>query len=109
MVNPAYIYPDFLLQWVTNQQQQQQSYSKKYTHYLGIDPKNSCSLEVITKLFVYSTNSNVSMISNVMQAVIFTITVADIQPEQISKQWVANTQQMIIKFNLMYFQYVLQT
>ena len=43
-------------------------------------------LAVTTKLFVYSTNSNVFMISNVMQAVIFKITVIDIQPEQISKQ-----------------------
>ena len=40
-----------------------------------------------------------------MQAVIFKITLTDIQPEQISKQWVVNTQQMIIKFNLMYLQY----
>ena len=45
------------------------------------------------------------MVSNVMQAVIFKITLTDIQPEQISKQCVVNTQQMIIKFNLMYLQY----
>ena len=44
-----------------------------------------------------------------MQAVIFKITVIDIQPEQISKQRVDNTQQMIIKFNLNYLQNVLQT